>query len=145
MDKNEFLVELSESSQTQFGKVDFAKQSHPQKVFSAISSLETEVNNGGFEQYFSNPSGETALFMGQALMDIGATRTAELWTRAVAVAFPDGLPESPEAMFELDYDFDLAKLNELDQEFYSGGHSDDLTELLYTYVRSHAVEFGINN
>jgi hypothetical protein len=42
MDKSEFLVELSESLQTQFGKVDFELQSQSQKVFSAIGSLETE-------------------------------------------------------------------------------------------------------
>jgi len=47
MDKNKILIELSESNRTEFGKEDFDKQSLPQKVFSAIWSVEAEVNNGG--------------------------------------------------------------------------------------------------
>jgi hypothetical protein len=36
MDKNQTLIMLSESDRTAFGKQDFAEQSIPQKVFSAI-------------------------------------------------------------------------------------------------------------
>jgi hypothetical protein len=36
MNKNEILIGLSESENTRFGKEDFAVQSPPQKVFSAI-------------------------------------------------------------------------------------------------------------
>lgn len=39
MDKNHFLINLSESKRTDFGRVDFAAQSEAQKVFSAIWSL----------------------------------------------------------------------------------------------------------
>jgi uncharacterized protein DUF4375 len=52
VDKNAFLIQLSESDRTMFGKEDFATQSVPQKVFSAIWAVESEVNNGGFSQYF---------------------------------------------------------------------------------------------
>jgi hypothetical protein len=58
--KNHILIGLSESDKTQFGKQDFAQQSTPQKVFSSIWALESEVNNGGFPQYFLNDSCETA-------------------------------------------------------------------------------------
>jgi hypothetical protein len=47
MDKNKFLIDLSESDQTDFGRVDFASQSDPQRTFSAIWELESQVNNGG--------------------------------------------------------------------------------------------------
>jgi len=36
MTKNHILIRLSESEQTKFGKEDFARQSVPQKIFSAI-------------------------------------------------------------------------------------------------------------
>ena len=54
MDKNAFLITLSESERTAFGKTEFAAQLEPQKVFSAIWELESEVNNGGFDQFFRN-------------------------------------------------------------------------------------------
>src|SRR4029077_6826293 len=53
MNKNEILTDLSESEMTRFGKGEFAQQSFPQKVFSAIWAVESEVNNGGFSQLTS--------------------------------------------------------------------------------------------
>jgi hypothetical protein len=50
MTKDHFLIALSESPQTDFVRVDFAAQSIPQKTFSSIWALESEVNNGGFSQ-----------------------------------------------------------------------------------------------
>jgi len=54
MNKNSFLIQLSESPRTDFGRVAFAEQSEPQKVFSSIWALESQVNNGGFLQYFGS-------------------------------------------------------------------------------------------
>jgi hypothetical protein len=49
MDKNQILIDLSDSDRTsdrtEFGKEDFATQSLPQKVFSSIWALEGEVNS----------------------------------------------------------------------------------------------------
>jgi hypothetical protein len=55
----------------------FAQQSLPQKVFSAIWEVESEVNNGGFAQYFSNDSAESASFVVEALEKIGAPKNCE--------------------------------------------------------------------
>ena len=63
MNKNVILVNLSESENTNFGKEDFATQSQPQEIFSAIWDVESQVNNGGPSQYFSNSSAETASFV----------------------------------------------------------------------------------
>jgi hypothetical protein len=46
MNKNGILIHLSEPENTSFGKEDFADQSRPQKVFSTIWALESEVNRG---------------------------------------------------------------------------------------------------
>ena len=67
VDKNTFLIELSESDHADFGKRDFLIQSDVQKVFSAVWALEIEVNNGGFHQYFFNSDGGTANFAPHAL------------------------------------------------------------------------------
>lgn len=143
MDKNGILIDLSESDRTSFGKVDFQAQSYPQKVFSAIWAVESEVNNGGFAQYFLNNSSETAGFVAEALDAIDAPRTADICRRAIEVGFPDGLPSDAEAIRSAASDFSSEteeKLNELDAEFFQYPH--DLTELLFAYVAKHPEEFG---
>jgi hypothetical protein len=41
MDKNAFLIGLSESDRTDFGRTDFGEHSEEQRVFSAIWELES--------------------------------------------------------------------------------------------------------
>jgi hypothetical protein len=137
------LIGLSESPQTKFGKEDCASQSVPQKVFSALWAVESEVNNGGFSQYFVNSSAESAHFVVDALRMIGAPKTADICQRAIAVAFPAGLPEPEEAIRSAAADFSeevLEKLEPLDQEFFAYPHK--LTDLLFTCVSQHPEEFG---
>src|SRR5882762_4764112 len=141
--KNNILISLSESDKTQFGKQDFAGQSAPQQVFSAIWAVESEVNNGGFSQYFLNDSCETAGFVGKALDTIGAPRTADICRRAIATAFPTGLPSTPGTISATAGDYAdevLEQLETLDSEFLEYPH--DLTDLLFTYVTKHPDEFG---
>ena len=143
MNKNAFLIDLSESEKTKFGKEDFAHQSHPQKLFSAIWLLEAEVNNGGFSQYFLNSTDESAAFAAEALETIGAPKTAEICRRALATAFPAGLPRTFESIRSAAAEFTgdtLAKLESLDQEFFAYPHN--LTDLLFAYVSEHPEEFG---
>jgi hypothetical protein len=141
--KNHILIGLSESPHTKFGKEDFASQSVPQKVFSALWEVESEVNNGGFAQYFANDSAESAHFVVEALRMIDAPKTADICQSAIAAAFPAGLPESEEAIRSAAADFSdevLEKLEPLDQEFFSYPHN--LTDLLFAYVSRHPEEFG---
>ncbi len=72
MKKNKILIELAESETTAFGKKSFESQSVQQRVFSGIWAVESEVNNGGFFQYFQNSSAQTATFVVQALEIVGA-------------------------------------------------------------------------
>jgi Domain of unknown function (DUF4375) len=144
MNKNGILIGLSTSDKTSFGREEFARQSHPQKVFSAIWSVESEVNNGGFAQYFFNDSRESAAFVVEALKAVGAPKTAAICQRAITAAFPSGLPENSQAIRSAAADFSeevLESLEPLDQEFFAYPHN--LTELLFTYVSQHPEEFGI--
>jgi hypothetical protein len=143
MNKNSALIDLSESEHTKFGKEDFSLQSHPQKVFSAIWAAESEINNGGFAQYFQNISCETAPFVVEAFEAIDAPRTADICRRAVAVAFPDGLPSRPDAISAAAADFTdetTEQLELLDSAFFQYPHN--LTELLFTFVSKHPEDFG---
>jgi len=143
MKKNSILIDLSESDKTKFGKQEFATQSTPQQVFSSIWAIESEVNNGGFSQYFLNGSCETAPFVAQALDIIGAPRTADICRRAIVTAFPTGLPSLPDAVSAAAAGFSdqvLEHLETLDSEFTEYPH--DLTDLLFAYASKHPAELG---
>lgn len=142
-DKDRILIALSESERTSFGKADFFQQPLPQKVFSAVWAVESEVNNGGFAQYFQNSSVETAWFVVDALNRIGAPQTAAICQRAIAAAFPDGIPEDPEAAASAVSQMPPTTADELDRldaEFMAYPHS--LTDLLFAFVVAHPEEFG---
>ena len=51
VNKNNVLIKISEHPATQFWKLDFNQLTQPEQVFRCIWELESEVNNGGFEQY----------------------------------------------------------------------------------------------
>ncbi len=142
-EQNEILIKLSESAATKIGKEEFEQQSLPQKVFTASWEIESEVNNGGFSQYFLNDSAESASFVVNALTTIGAPKTAEICGRAIVTVFPGGLPQTAEAVQSRAADSSediLAKLEPLDQEFFS--YPRNLTDLLFAYVTAHPEEFG---
>src|SRR5688572_2269132 len=56
-----------------------------QQAIYIIWALEAEVNNGGFNQFYVNPSGQYAHLVPAALKLIGANRFADLAMRANAV------------------------------------------------------------
>jgi hypothetical protein len=143
MDMNGILIVLSASDRTKFGRDNFSTQSVPQKVFSSIWAIESEVNNGGFSQYFLNSSCETAGFVVEALETAGAPHAAEISRRAIAAAFPAGLPSNVEAIRSAASEFSdetRDKLDALDQAFFQ--YPDNLTKLLFAYVCKHPEEFG---
>jgi hypothetical protein len=143
MEKNRILVQLAESPRSQYGKVAYEKQSKPQQVFSAIWGLESEVNNGGFAQYFGNSAGEMAVDTEAALRAIGAHRAAEIVAKAVAV-FPGGAPprdhDARQRLLRTATDEVRSTWERLDREFFK--YPDDLTSLLHAWVKAHPKEFG---
>ncbi len=143
MDKNGILIKMSASDRTQFGRVAFRDQSEIHQVFSAIWELESQVNNGGFEQYFCNSDGDAVSFAPTALRTIGAKACASIVQRALAVVSTQPLPDDPAERERLVHDLDdaaVGRLNELDGEFFA--YPDNLTDLLYEFVSAHPEEFG---
>ena len=141
--KNELLIDLSESDRTEFGRVPFDEQAEEHKVFSAVWALESQVNNGGFLQYFASGDGDTAEFAPRALRTIGARSCASLVERALRLVSSSPLPESRGARAELLESLPQAvvdRLERIDQAFFA--YPDDLTSLLYAYVSRHPEVFG---
>lgn len=55
----------------------------PQKSFYFNQNLEREINNGGFNQYFYNSSGDFAHETIASLRTIGANKTADILQQAI--------------------------------------------------------------
>jgi hypothetical protein len=140
MTKNAFLIALSESPQVHFGRVDYLEQSTTQRVFSCIWALESQVNAGGFQQYFASWDGETAADAPWALRTLGAMAMASIVARANGL-FPNGQPprntEERRQQLGAVANDQLAKL---DTEFLA--YPDNLTDLLYAFVQANPAEFG---
>jgi hypothetical protein len=101
MNKNLFLISLSERDRTMFGRVEFADQPKEQQVFSAIWELESQVNNGGFMQHFTAADGHSANFAPKALRAIKANRCAEIVAGALRAVSPSDLPIQQAARREM--------------------------------------------
>jgi len=109
--------------------------------------LEAEASNGGFDQYFSNTSGE---FTDEALAGlrlIGATKTAELAEKAYLLwkAEQQRIERVGEAGYEgpdREHYFDLEEA--LSRTFYKTarweGATEDIELLRIAYIRAHPLE-----
>ncbi len=115
--------------------------SEPQKMFYINQNLEREVNNGGFNQYFLNSSGDYAHETLQSLKLIGAVKTAEILRQAIS-KFPQGkVPKSRETRQEVIDKIDPSTeiWEQLDQEFFR--YQENLNELNIAYIKKHLNEF----
>jgi hypothetical protein len=104
------------------------------KIVELIKTLEDEVNNGGFDQFFYNSAGDNTAEIIRALETIGAGSMADIVKRAAA-KFPGGMPPKDrfrrqDILLEIFPERDA--FEEMDGEFYE--YPDDLADLLQKYV-----------
>ena len=136
------LIKLAESREVRFWRVPYDQLTYPERVFGLIWELESEVNNGGFEQYFSNSTGSLAPDIVNALKEVGANQMAEITQAAIDVVgevqWSDD--EARKATMSHLSSASLKTLQDIDQAFYK--YPDDLSELLYRYVHEHRVEIS---
>jgi hypothetical protein len=116
--------------------------SEPQKNFYLNQNLEREINNGGFNQYFINPSGDYAHETIHSLKLIGANRTNEILEKAID-QFPDKIvPKDRDERVEIVEEIEETAnevWEELDQKFFE--YVDDLNALNIEYVRQNKEHF----
>ena len=136
-DPNELIIALSDhvAEKCQYGG-NMAALSAPERTFYITQSLEMEVNNGGFSQFFYNTGGDFSSEVAAAF------KTAAICQQAIA-AFGQELPADREtrlAMLNACESDELdAALEACDNAFYE--YQDDLTTLNYTYVLKHKASF----
>ncbi|MEM6892483.1 MAG: DUF4375 domain-containing protein [Bacteroidota bacterium] len=120
------------------------KLSKGQQAFFSTWIIEGEVNNGGFNQFYFNSSGQYAEMAETGFMRIGAEKFSELTKRANRIylenkerleEFDDGTTES----FSESYKGN--PLNDLDTEFYNLYDFEKIGELRIKYIRENKNEF----
>ncbi len=129
------IIELSYGISDKIHRSGFNSLSHPEIVLHHVYWLESEINNGGFEQYFINSSGDYALETPSALDEIGAHEIAKIVNRAIDI-FPGGEPSRvrEDRMKKIESMDENIRENysELDSEFLK--YPDPLEELQIQYM-----------
>ncbi|MBN2194921.1 MAG: DMP19 family protein [Polyangiaceae bacterium] len=132
---------LSDEVSRRYEVLGFDGLTEAERVWVAVEELQMDVNNGGFDQYYFNSSGDTAWFAPTALRTIGADKTASIVEKANAMFGPEGPPkdreQSQEALERLRGDDDAVLFAALDDEFFK--YPDDVEELLRSYLRREGL------
>jgi len=109
-----------------------------------IWELEGEVNNGGYNQFYFNSSGQFYKHLPNALKFVGANRFADLTQRA-NVTFEKENPKITQRQdgtiegFRESYENN--PLNKFDDEFFNLYNKEDLQKIHVDFIRKHKIEF----
>lgn len=118
--------------------------SKSQQAIYIIWWLEAEVNNGGYNQFYYNSSGQFAALAPGALKLVGALKFADLMAKANQVykeenekitKHQDGTSEG----FSKSYEGN--PLDKFDNEFYDLYKKENLQEIQVVYIRNHKQDF----
>lgn len=142
-DINNFIIELDNYiSELCDNGENMDRLTEAQKVFYYNQNIENEVNDGGFNQYFFNSSGNNALEIVESLKIIGAYKTASIVQRAVN-QFPNSkIPKDRAERIALLQQIESIanhKWEELEQEFYK--YEDDLNKLNIEFIKKNKKDF----
>jgi len=142
--KDEFLIEMDNliSKKCNYGDNMAALNEH-ERFFFIAQEVEREVNNGGFDQFFFNSSGNLSNEIVKAFKSIGADTTAKICQTAIDV-FNGEVPiergkRHTIMLEELNQDESGRAWNNCDSDFYRC--PDNLADLKYTYIMEHKDSF----
>lgn len=140
-DESSFVIEMA----SYIGKIceygdNMNALNENQRTFYITYTLEGEVNNGGFSQFFFNSSGDLANEAVSAFEKIGANKTADICKKAVEI-YGESVPldrDEREALL-IDNDEVDEILNDCDNAFFE--YEDDLTALNYQFIINNKDSF----
>jgi CheY-like chemotaxis protein len=91
-DDADFYLTFSHFVDARCAQAGYENMTWPEKAIFAVRETDAEINNGGFDQFFSNLSGILAPDAYKAFLEIGAVELAALMKEAMTF-FPDGALE----------------------------------------------------
>lgn len=115
-----------------------------QQAIYVIWVLEAEVNNGGFNQFYFNSSGQYAELLPKALNLIGAPKFADLVVRANRVyeREKEDITRRQDGTIEgFSKSYENNPLNALDNEFFKLYDEEDLQKLQVEFIRKNKSDF----
>lgn len=133
-----FLDEAFDRASSRYSGSNFDQLDEVDKILVTIWSLEGNVNNGGFNQYYFNSSGDLAFYAPVALRRIGADQMGKITDDANRLFGPTGpAPNRDEREAQLRLiapNFsELDPWDEADQAFQS--YPDDISTLLIAFLQ----------
>jgi hypothetical protein len=138
------LAEVTVNILAQADRVGLEQLPPEQRTVATVWLLAADVDNGGFDQYFFNASGDLAPFASGAFTEIGAPAVAEIVAEAVGAFGEDG-PATDQAKRhqQMERLAPSAKKQwaELDARFLQ--HAEAIPGLLRSYVATHGEELAI--
>jgi hypothetical protein len=121
---------------------NFKDLTEAEKTFVYVEMLEAEINNGGFDQYFFNSSGDYSYESLEAYKKIGANKTAKIIEEAYKEFPLSPIPKDNDKRREILEKIDAKtseKWNELEDKFYE--YEENIGGLLLEYVKKNRSEF----
>ncbi len=118
------------------------KLNESQKTVLFVENLEREINNGGFNQFFFNSSGDFTHETINALKTIKAFKTADIVTKSISVWPNQNVPKDRAKRQDILEEIEEQAnpiWNECDEEFYK--YQDNIVTLLLDYVKSNKTDF----
>ena len=143
-DQTDFLIAINErlNERTEYGD-HIERLSAEEQVFYICNTLMEEVNNGGFDQFLYNSSGDHAHRVEECLRIIGANKTADICHTAFA-AFGKPIPQErnrrEKFLDKMESEETSDILSACDDQFYE--YPDPLEELCYQYIVAHKSKFS---
>lgn len=109
-----------------------------------IWALEAEVNNGGYNQFYFNSSGQFYKHLPDALKLVGATKFADLTKRANETFEKENpkITQHQDGTIEgFSKSYDNNPLNKFDDEFYELYKMENLQQIQVNFIRNNKKEF----
>ena len=139
----QFVIEMDNliNEKSAFGE-NMEALNEDERLFYISQEVEREVNNGGFDQFFFNSSGNFSNEIVEVFKTIGAEARSEICQRAIdvfGVTIPVDIFERQDLMEELDEDKRDEIWSDCDSDYYAC--EDDLDSLIYTFIIGHKASF----
>ncbi|MEM6429229.1 MAG: DUF4375 domain-containing protein [Deinococcota bacterium] len=116
--------------------------SAPERSVLAVEAFERELNNGGFAQFFYNPSAEFADVLVASLEAIGCSSAASLAQEAINTLALDSLDAAGiEARMDEADSLLEDSLSQLDDAFYAT--QEDIASALFAFIKAHQANITL--
>jgi hypothetical protein len=142
--ETEAIIALTDIINSHWDYEDITELTDAERVFVLVENVEREVNNGGFDQFFMNSSGDHAEESHAALLEIGAVKTAALLEKAMSIFIDGFVPQTYEermiVLDEVGEDEAQGWFEDCDSEYYDG-LDENIAALLLEYVKENIAQF----